>query len=625
MPLRRLATITGLGALTAGLACACLPWSVTAPGLTRFVARELAQAYGVAMRAEGPAEITLLPLPRLGFGGVRLTSGTPNGPVLAQGGTLALQLNLLDLLTGRIDVNTLALDGATIQLPVDADDARWSEPARLLAARLGADGTSHPRRVSLSRTIAVGSDPRDGSPQTARDIDLSLSWPLWSAQADLAGSFLWNDAPARFTLGGLRLVDLLDGGATPFSLAANWAAGSLTAEGNGLVRDGGLRLTGRGTFETRSLPETLAWAGGAVALAPVVEAFGLDGSFDLDGRRLMLPNVRVSFGANLLEGAGSVAFDRDRPAIQATLAAESLNLAPLAAETLQMLGLDTADATWRARGVALAPLTAGDLDLRLSTGSARVGPMLAEDVAASVLVRSGSIEASLNRATVATGTLKARLALNASSGDPTVTEMKAQGAFDGLDLGGLLSDLRQENWMFGRVQGQFMAQGTGATTDRLLNHLDGHAVLGIQGGTLVGLDLADVALSHRVPTQRSGRTAFERATLSLRFVDGVGEIAEGALEGPALSAALRGRVFLPDRRCEAVMDIEARAATADGARATPARFLIGGPLDNLAVRALTNETEPVSRGGAILPPNALRMPAGGPGAQIPTSARAYAP
>jgi AsmA protein len=569
MPLRRLATITGLGALTAGLACACLPWSVTAPGLTRFVARELAQAYGVAMRAEGPAEITLLPL----------------------------------------DVNTLALDGATIQLPVDADDARWSEPARLLAARLGADGTSHPRRVSLSRTIAVGSDPRDGSPQTARDIDLSLSWPLWSAQADLAGSFLWNDAPARFTLGGLRLVDLLDGGATPFSLAANWAAGSLTAEGNGLVRDGGLRLTGRGTFETRSLPETLAWAGGAVALAPVVKAFGLDGSFDLDGRRLMLPNVRVSFGANLLEGAGSVAFDRDRPAIQATLAAESLNLAPLAAETLQMLGLDAA----------------GDLDLRLSTGSARVGPMLAEDVAASVLVRSGSIEASLNRATVATGTLKGRLALNASSGDPMVTEMKAQGAFDGLDLGGLLSDLRQENWMFGRVQGQFMAQGTGATTDRLLNHLDGHAVLGIQGGTLVGLDLADVALSHRVPTQRSGRTAFERATLSLRFVDGVGEIAEGALEGPALSAALRGRVFLPDRRCEAVMDIEARAATADGARATPARFLIGGPLDNLAVRALTNETEPVSRGGAILPPNALRMPAGGPGAQIPTSARAYAP
>ncbi|MCJ2034865.1 AsmA family protein [Methylobacterium sp. J-068] len=624
MPLHRLIPLASLGALTAGLACACLPWSVTAPGLTRFVARELARSYGVTMLTEGPTEVALLPLPRLAFGRVRLSAGGGDGPVLAEGGTLSLQLNLLPLFTGRIDVNTLGLDGATIRLPTGSGDSRWAEPVRLLEARLGADAAAHPRRVSLSRATATGSDPRDGTPQTARDIDLSLSWPLWSAQSDLSGSFRWNAAPARFAVSGLRLADLLGGGASPFALSAAWPAGSLAAEGNGLVRDGGLKLTGRGTFETRSLPETMAWAGGAVALAPFVEAFGLDGSFDMDGRLLLLPNVRVSFGANELEGAGAVAFDRTRPAIQATLAAETLNLAPLLAEALRMLGLDASGEAAPGRGVALAPLTGGDLDLRLSAGAARIGPVVTEDIAASVLVRDGSIEAALNRATLATGTLKGRLALNASAADPAVTEMKAQGAFERLDLTPLLDALRQEPWALGQVQGQFLAEGSGATAGRLLNHLNGHAVLGVDGGTLVGLDLADVAQRHRVPVRRAGRTPFERATLTLRFVDGIGQITEGVLEGPGLSASLRGTVMLPDWRCEALAEVAARSATAGEGRSRPAQFLIGGPLGDLTARVVTREPDPALRGGSNLAPNALRMPASGGDPRLPAAARAYA-
>lgn len=346
---------------------------------------------------DGPVEVALLPLPRLGFNGVRLNAGDRDGPALAEGGTLSLQLNLLALLTGRIDVNTLALDGATIRLPAGPTDARWAEPIRLLEARLDVDSTSHPRRISLSRVTATGSDPRDGTPQTARDIDLSLSWPLWSAQAEVNGSFRWNEGPARFAVAGLRLLDLLGGRASPLTLSATWAAGSLAAEGEGTMRDGSLKLTGRGSFATRSLPETMTWAGGSVPLAPFLERFGLDGSFDMDGRRLLLPNVRVTFGGNVLEGAGSVAFDRNRPVVQATLAAESLNLAPALAETMRLLGLDPAEdgaSAGAGRGLALAPLTGADLDLRLSAGAVRIGPISGEDVAASVMVRPGQIEAS---------------------------------------------------------------------------------------------------------------------------------------------------------------------------------------------------------------------------------------
>lgn len=286
---------------------------------------------------------------------------------------------------------------------------------------------------------------------------------------------------------------------------------------------------------------------------------------------------------------------------------------------LRMLGLDPSDASgtdWRARSLALAPLTGGDLDLRLSAGAARIGPVLAEDVAASILVRSGNIEAALNRASLSSGTLKGRLALTASAANPALTEVKAQGVFDGIDLAALLAAIGEEAWVAGRAQGQFMADGAGTNPSELMSHVGGHAVLNVEGGTLVGVDLAEVTLRQGNSARRTGRTAFERATLSLRFTDGVGQITEGTLEGQALSASLRGRVLLPDRRCEAVAEVATRGTATDGGRRKAAQFLIGGPLSDLAVQSVAQEPDPDLRGGALPAPNALRLPA---------AARAYAP
>ena len=624
MPLRRLLSLMSLAAFVVALSAACLPWSVATPRLRAFVARDFARTYGLAMTAAGPTEVTLLPLPRLGFRDVRLAAGDGAGPVLAEGGALSLQLSLLALLTGRLEVNTLGLDGATVYLPANAHDGRWSEPLRRLGARLGADGASHPRRISLSRATAKGLDPRDGSPQTARDLDLTLSWPLWSAQAEIFGSFQWSAMPTRFAVSGLRVIDLLDGGSTPFALTASWAAGSLTAEGNGLVAAEGLTLTGLGQFETRSLPETLAWAGGNVALSPFVAAFGLTGNFEMNGRQLLLPNVRVSFGDNRLEGAGAVSFGRDRPAVQATLAAETLNLAPLLADLLRAVGVTAAPAgtpDWRLRALALAPYTGGDLDLRISAGAARFGPILAEDLAASVLVRDGNIEASLSRASVAGGTLKGRLALATAPKDAAVTEAKVQGTFDRLDLAAFPGDLRPENWILGTAQGQFQAEGSGADLYALLQHLDGHAGLSVDGGTLIGFDLNEAAQRNRMPARRVGRTAFERATLSLRFRDGIGEITEGTMEANVLAASLRGTVSLPDRRCDTLAEISARGTASE--KRPPMRFRIAGPFGELDVRSLGRDAAPDLRGGAVAPANPLRMPAAG--LALPAGARAYAP
>ncbi|WP_236960246.1 AsmA family protein [Methylobacterium durans] len=318
---RRLLPALGLGGLAAaGLVAACNPWPVGTTAAARFVSRGLAP-YGLALGAEGRTEMSLLPLPHLRFSRARIAAGSAAGPALAEGGRLTIELSLLALLSGQAEVGALALDGATIHL--DLADPRWSEPLRRLGERLAQGPSSHPRRLVISRARVEG-------PARAQDLDLVLSWPVWSASLDCAGSLIFNGVPARFALAGLRPTSLMAGSETPVTLNASWDGGSLAAEGTGTWREGP-RLVGSGSFETGSLPQTLAWIGTDVALAPFLDRFTLDGTFEASRGGLMLPDVRVSVGGNALEGAVSASFGEARSAVQATLAADSLNLAPCSA------------------------------------------------------------------------------------------------------------------------------------------------------------------------------------------------------------------------------------------------------------------------------------------------------
>jgi AsmA protein len=624
---RRILTILGpavaISAAISGLVVSCVPWSLDVPSATAFVSRGLTEAYGIALTSSGRTEISLLPLPRIDFSNVRLTAGDEAGPMLAEGGNLTVQLSLTSLLLGRAELVSLSLDGARVALPASDDDTRWTGPAQRLAQTFTGEDASHPRRIVLTHATISGRDPRDGHAETARDVDLALSWPLWSDQAAVSGGFTWNGASARFLLSSLRPAEMFSGRESPFTVAVNWPAGSLTADGNGTFKHGPA-LTGQGKLETRSLPETLAWIGGDVGLSPLLEAFSIEGSFETSKDGVRLPTMRVSAGNTTLEGAGSAELNGRRPSIRATLDASELNLAPVLAGLLRVTGID-GDEGWSRRPLALGPLTGGDLDLRLSGGSARFGPLVFENLASSVIVRADGIDVTLGRANLRGGILKGRLALVTPTGSADdETEVKTQGSFDGIDLGTLLTDLGQDGWMLGPSRGSFSFEGRGRDADGLVRKLKGRAVLAMEDGAIAGLDLTDVihrggTIAHGALARRNGRTAFERAAVSMVFDDGIGEIEDGGLTSHALTARLLGRVSLPDRSIFARAALTPRQGSASATSlAVPTSFEISGPWNAVAVRA-------GSHGEISEPPEALaRGPLGAiPG--LPTQVRAYVP
>ncbi|WP_232628481.1 AsmA-like C-terminal region-containing protein [Methylobacterium sp. Leaf118] len=622
MSLRRTLPVLGLGGLAAGLIAACLPWSVELPAVSRAVSGGLQASWGVALSTAGPTEIVLLPLPRIVFQDVRLTEGNLEGPVLASGGSLSLQLGLAALLTGRVEVDSLTLDGAEITLPLDEADPRWAGSVEGLADGL-ADGGPHPRRLMLVRSSVTGRDPRDGSVQTLRDVALTLSWPHWSESVALTGRLTWKGAEVRLALSGLRPLALLTNRTSPFSAHLAWPAGTFSAAGSGSLHEG-LRASGSGRLEIRSLARTLAWTGGSVALAPLAEDLTIEGSFEAAAREVQFPNVRVGTAGNVLEGAGSARFGPGRTAVQATLAAESLNLSPLVAELLPLAGVGEADAqAWGTRSLDLARLTGGDLDLRISAAGARVGPLRFTDLACGVMVREHGIEASLGRAALQAGTVKGRVILEADPQDRTVTAVKAQGSVDGLDLGAVMADLGQDRWMLGATRGSLLLEGAGRDAGTLARSISGRIALRSEEGALTGLDLADLlqrggAPAAGPPGRRNARTPYEQASVSVLFSEGVGEIVEGRIQAAALTASLTGRLTLADRRFEARAELTPRIATDSAPRVT-ARFDLSGPWDAVSVRPAIlarAEDDPIETAAGR-----LRRP----GSDLPMGIRAYVP
>ena len=622
----------GLGSLIlAGLGLR--DWAIEIGRAAAYADRALA-GYGIALTARGPASLALLPLPRLTLDRVRLAVPGPEGAVLADGGRLTIDLGILGLMAGRATVAGASLDGARLS----RDSAAWAGLVARLSERMRAGVSERPRRIGL-RGARLADGPEAGHDHAedihaedtlaeaiddARDIDLDLAWPLWSASADLRAALSWRGVPTRIALTSLRPADLAAGRRSPFAVDVTWAGGSLSADGSaGLPEDGSAMpvLAGRARFETRSLPETLAWLGRDAPLAPLAGTFTLEGSFESAGRSASWPSLRVGLGSNALEGAGAVTLgvgDIARVSVQATLAAESLNFAPIVGALVRLLEPVPIPLT-------LAPLTRADLDLRLSAASGRIGPLQVQDLAASVLVREASVEVALNRARVQEGTLKGRLTL-ASGADPADTEAKVQGSFDRLDLGGLLGEIGEAAWMKGPMQGQVSLESRARDSTGLLARVGGRAALSVEGGVIAGLDLADVihrngGVAPGALARRNGRTSFERAAATLRFSGGVGEITDATLRGPGIGATLRGQVSLPEQRIAAQADIALRPP------ADPTRgilFEISGPWDAPRAQALSRDEVPVpvARAGEAMHPVPLDLPAT---LGLSGHVRAYAP
>ena len=237
-----------------------------------------------------------------------------------------------------------------------------------------------------------------------------------------------------------------------------------------------------------------------------------------------------------------------------------------------------------------------------------------EDAAFSVMRNSGRLELALAGAKAYQGAIKGRVTFDLGA---TGVGMQATGTVIGADFAALSFDAFGWPEFNGSLTGTANLESSGASMYELMRNLDGTAQIDVAQGQLGGIDLKSAL--HRIDKSplallagiHRGRTAFDHASLNLRFVKGIASIEEGKLENPSLWLGFGGTVDFGERGLDlhAVAKSAADAA-APGKDVPDFRFDIGGSWDDLAftpdVRGL------IRRSGAAAPLFPQKRDAGKP-------------
>jgi len=519
-------------------------------------------------------------VPRLKFEDVTLTAA--DGTQVVRGGWLRGELRILPIIAGRLELSQLVLSDGRIDVEADAaGKTPWDAAVASLRSRIQAgESQGHVKTLAISGAYLVFRDRKTGSEEILHDIQLVAYWPNAESTLDVTGSARWRGETVQFNLAGLRPSALVAGRSSRLVAQLNAPLARVSLSGDANLA-GAPQMIGRATFETRSLRDFSRWSGVDLPLGNFIQAFSLDGDFSTDRRTASWPAVRLNLGADRLDGAITVRLEGERPTITGTLAADRLDLTTFFAPLGQAR---SASGLWSSDAIELGQ-PGGDLDLRLSATTVRIGAARMDDLAANLLVKPGRIEWSVGRASLNRGIIKGRTIL-ASAGEGL--ELKAQGSYERLDLASLLGDLGVTRWVGGSAQGQFNLDGIGDTAADIVRRLHGRANITIRQGELIGVGLNDTLRRiERRPLSapldwRGGRTPFDQIYLNIALTDGTAEITDGSISATNLRGTVHGRASLVDRLLAVKLNVEG----APGSAPQPApsiAFDVNGPWDDVTI------------------------------------------
>jgi AsmA protein len=566
------------------LGAAAAPWTLTGSGLSRNVAAHLKDNYGLDLEVSGRSTFAILPTPRVKFEDVTLAF--PHRTANAKGGILRGELHLLPLLIGRIELKEITLSDTRIDASQEAIRSRdWG---KLL---VDPDAAPPAGRLILASSSLNVVDMDDAS---LDKINVVVRWSGPGAPLSVSGSASWHGETITIAQASFHPDLLASERLSPVSLVLSAPTGWFALTGEAQLGSAP-RITGESQIHATSVRNFTRWSGVKLPFGSLVQALSIKGDVSLDHRRVTWPSVAVTLGTDQLEGTMAIRLDGDRPVITGTLAAESLDLSNFFRPFSQARA---ASGGWSEEAIELDPVTGKDLDLRLSATTAHLGRVRVDDMAASVLVRPGSIEASIGRADLHHGTLKGRLSVATRDG---VAEFKSQGSFDGVDMAALLGSMGEPRWITGQGHGQFLLEGTGTTPAELMRRAQGRSSITIRDGELVGLALDDALrrLEKRPLLAslnwRGGRTPFDEAQAQILVKNGVGEIGDARLASPSLLTTLAGQVSLVDRTVSLKADVTIPAQSSSPS----ILFDVNGGWDNVTVTPDARSL--IQRSGAAKP------------------------
>ncbi|MGV6872635.1 AsmA family protein [Pseudochelatococcus sp. B33] len=523
------------------IAAGSVPWPADRLPFRAELAEQAEAAFGHSV-ASSASTITLLPLPRIDFHSVVIGPDTPGESIL-RAEKVSARLGLWRLLSGRAEAEQVTIHNPRVmwdgsQRPRDL----WQlARERLIAVAMATDtaGPPLPARVSVVDGTVLA---RGGARTLLRRLNASVTWPSANRLLDFNATAVWRGEPVDLRIDKLHPASLAAGLQSPVVL--RFSAQPVSFSFAGVIGADDLpAFDGLVNFRTGSLGRATAWLRTPLTFSRNAGQMSIKSTARLTGEGLSMPDVRIEIEGGTLEGAlAARRSDAGRMLVSATLDAATLDFNRFLAVPLRLLA--------EGRGPLHAlpgndnDDDANDVDVRLSISRAQFGPLEMQDVAAGILVSNGRMEFALNQARLENGSVRGRLQLVPGRDDMSA---RLTGAFEGIDAQRTLHRLFGGALFSGPASGSITLAARGQSARLMAAGLSGSISARIEGGNLLGVDLADVITRSRhsplatALDWRGGRTAFRTVESTLVINEGNGRL-EGALKADGIVGMITGDV-----------------------------------------------------------------------------------
>lgn len=542
------------------------PQLVTIEAVRRSLTREVAGWSGRALTYEGTPTVAFNPYPTVTFAKVRISSDKDPQP-LVEMESLSAELGFLPLIIGRVRPSVLELDKPVFRFGVnEKGQPNWTLPRALRGdSELG-------RLVIRSGTLHyVGQDRKE---LLLTGVDARLDWPDPAATASIKGSATWQSEAFDFNGSIGTPLDLVSGRETAlrFAIASTPLRASFTGTVANLAQPQG---EGELTVTTPSIRRLAGIFDMPMGEGSTLGSASIESRASLAANTLTFADAKISVDGNESEGALSIDFTGHRPAVQGTLAFESLDLSAYAEALASLVAAARATPDLP---LPLAGLDSNDLDLRISAAQVLLGSARLGRTAASATIRDERLDLSIGEAQLYGGRLSA--SLSASLRD-NAASASLQGRIDGLPVRAALSDLAGVSQIDGIGSGTVSLSAHGTNWNGLMASLSGSGKATIADGTFDGVNIA--ALSQAITSDGTMSGNLLGGSTKFRQADGTFTIDADRIAAPSIlvtgsgyTITLSGEAPLQSPSLSARGELTIDRAS--GTTSTPVHvpFIIGG-------------------------------------------------
>jgi AsmA protein len=577
-----------------------VPLVVPADAYKPRIVAMLKDATGRDVAINGPISFSIIPSIGLEANDVAVANPPgAAGKTMAQFSKLQVQVKVLPLLHGALEVERLVLVNPVIALEVDKQGrpnwefttAKSTAPAPTPAQRPSSGAGASLSGLSLNDVRLVDGkisyvDDRSGAKQEVSEIAMKVSLPSLDGPFSADGSAVWRNEKITLVASVASPRVFLDGKSTQTAVKLQAKPISFDFKGEA-AGSSPAKLDGTVDLQVPSVRALADWAGTPLKLpGSGYGPLAISGKMAMAGAKIDFSNANLSLDA--IKAKGEVALDGTgaRPDVKGRLDVDKLDLNPyLPPEGASKSGAGESNgaapaapqgksAEWSDAPIDLSSLKSADMDFALSAGGLQYRKIQVGKSALGLHLKDGRFQADLTELALYQGAGKGKVVLDGSGAVPGV---ETEFNLEKVQIEPLLKDAIDIDRLSGVGALAFAVSGHGKSQREIIAGLSGKGNLDLANGAIKGMDF--IAMAKNVAAAFQGgapgaqQTQFTALTGTYTITNGVLQNNDLQLQSPEVPMTGAGTVDILHRT------VDYKLTPKIGRTAVP--IAIKGPWDQL--------------------------------------------